>query len=89
MTTTYERHEYSAIFPDMQPAEYTALRESIKASGQVHPIIVFQGQVLDGWQRYRVCQELGIEPAVKEFEGDESAPGTLHAGPDGDDGGRA
>ena len=66
-----ERHYLSAIFPDMQPAEYTALCNSIREHGQVHPIIVFQGQVLDGWQRYRVCQELGIDPRIEPFHGDE------------------
>ena len=67
-----ERHYLSAIFPDMQPAEYTALCNSIREHGQVHPIIVFQGQVLDGWQRYRALSELGIDPRIEPFFGDET-----------------
>ncbi len=66
-----ERHHLSALFPNMQPAEYAALRDDIKAYGQLHPIIVFEGAVLDGWQRYRALCELGIDPRIEPFPGDE------------------
>jgi ParB-like chromosome segregation protein Spo0J len=68
--TTYERHELN-IMPDLTGSEWLAFLASIKASGQVHPITIYQGKVLDGWQRYRACVRFGIEPVVKAFEGDD------------------
>lgn len=70
MTTSYERHEF-AIMPDMRGPEWRAFLASVKQHGQVHPITLYQGKVLDGWQRYRACVELGIEPKVEMFEGDD------------------
>ncbi|MCL4413904.1 MAG: ParB N-terminal domain-containing protein [Actinobacteria bacterium] len=70
--TTYIKHELN-IMPDISGPEWTAFVASVKASGQVHPIMLYQGKILDGWQRYRACAELGIEPKVAVFEGDDEA----------------
>lgn len=66
-----ERHPLSAAFPDMDDEEFQDLLSSIKAHGQREPITVFEGQVLDGWHRYRACKELDISPMTTEFEGDD------------------
>ena len=70
--TSYERHELN-LMPDMTAAEYAGLMASIKASGQIHPIMLYQGKILDGWQRYRACVELGLEVTAEAFEGDDEA----------------
>lgn len=56
----------------MTAAEYAALRDDIEAHGQREPIWVFDGQIIDGRHRAQACEELGIEPAVREYDGDES-----------------
>jgi hypothetical protein len=53
----------------MPAAEFTALVEDIRTHGLRVPIVLYGGQVLDGWHRYRACRELGLEPATGEFAG--------------------
>jgi len=65
----YERHPLSAAFPDMDPEEYKNLLTSIRANGQREPITLFEGKILDGWHRYRACQELDIGLLTTEFDG--------------------
>lgn len=65
-------HLVADIFPRMTATEYAALRDDIKAHGQREPIWVFDGQIIDGRHRAQACEELGIEPAVREYDGDES-----------------
>jgi hypothetical protein len=66
---SYTQHPIAAAFPPMPDVEFTALVEDIKAHGQRVPITLYEGQVLDGWHRYRACCALGIEPATIEFTG--------------------
>jgi len=65
-------HPVADIFPRMTASEYAALRDDIKANGQREPIWVFDGQIIDGRHRAQACEEIGIEPAVREYDGDES-----------------
>jgi hypothetical protein len=56
--------EYEALVPRPSREAYLALRESIRKDGQLVPIIVNENfVVLDGHQRLRACNELGITPA--------------------------
>lgn len=63
-----EHHPLSELLPAMAPADYEALKADIAAHGQVEPIELLDGQILDGRHRYRVCRELGIEPKVRRFD---------------------
>ena len=63
------QHPISAAFPAMVAGDFTALMNDIKTNGQRLPIVVSDDQVLDGWHRYRACQQLGIEPKLEEFTG--------------------
>jgi len=53
-------------------AEYEALKADIKAHGVRLPVWTWQGKVIDGRNRYRVCRELGIDPPVQEWDGNGS-----------------
>src|SRR5215213_9656463 len=62
--------EYSKLVNPLSNAEYEALKSSISNKGLHLPIIINQDNViLDGHNRLKICQELGIEPKfeVKEF----------------------
>jgi len=66
-----DRHPLSAAFPDMDHEEFEELLSSIKAHGQREPITLYQDKILDGWHRYRACQQLGVSPITTEFKGDD------------------
>ena len=65
MTTTYQRHPLGAMLPDLGKQEFRELVEDLRQHGQQRPADVLDGMILDGWQRYRACQELGIELTVE------------------------
>jgi hypothetical protein len=61
----------------MTSTELDALTADVEARGQRHAIIVYEGQVLDGWHRYQACQRLGLEPLTQPFTGDDTAARAL------------
>lgn len=66
-TMKYEIHQAAKRFPLMTDEEFQGLRQDIEDHGQREPIVVCKGKVLDGRNRLRACQELKIEPAVREW----------------------
>lgn len=66
---TYELHPLCSLFPRVTGAEFDALVADIKANGQREPIVLHDGMVLDGGNRYRACIEAGIEPRFVNFDG--------------------
>jgi ParB-like chromosome segregation protein Spo0J len=61
------------ILPD---DKYSQLKESIRLSGQLMPIIIDQyANIVDGHNRYKILQELGREPVLelREFKDEPSA----------------
>lgn len=55
-----KQHPLSAAFPAMPEDEFRALVEDVKANGLREPVTVFEHKVLDGWHRWRACQEAGV-----------------------------
>jgi ParB/RepB/Spo0J family partition protein len=67
-------HPACSLLPELSADEFAALVEDIREHGQRHPIIVDEaGVILDGRNRWRACQQLGIDPQVCEFKGDDAA----------------
>ena len=66
----YKKHRLN-IYPEMQPDEFERLRTDIFTNGYdpKNPVWIFEGEIIDGWNRYRVCQALGITPVFRTFEG--------------------
>ena len=73
-TQLMKKHAFN-IFPEASEEDFNRLLEDIRNNGfdQSQPVIVYDGAILDGWNRYRACQALGISPAIKTFDGDQSA----------------
>jgi len=65
-----EFHEIANIFPMMTPAEYDQLKADILANGLLEPIILYDGFILDGRNRYMACKDLGIEPDFDTVDSD-------------------
>ncbi len=64
-----ELHPLCTLFPRMSGAEFEALKTDIVANRQRQPIIISDGMILDGGNRYRACIDAGIEPETQEFDG--------------------
>jgi hypothetical protein len=68
-STCYERHELSAIWPDMNGEDLQELTDSIESEGQRMAIQVYEGKILDGWHRYLACKRLNFPIMVEDFSG--------------------
>lgn len=70
-----KKHHFN-IFPDMSAEEFQRLKADIQKNGFDHnyPIMQYDNAILDGWNRYRACEELKITPFIDHFAGtDEEA----------------
>jgi len=62
-------HPLADLFPLMGGQELAHLIKSIHENGQRDPIIVYEGMILDGRNRYQACTAAGVEPAFAPFPG--------------------
>ena len=74
MSTSYPLHPAAELFPVMDEAAFAALVADIAAHGQREPILVLDGQVIDGRHRLRACEQLGLEPLVRQVSADDGDP---------------
>ena len=61
----------ATAFPPLPPADYARLRDSIEARGLRTPIVVWRGEIIDGFHRLRACIETGVEPKYRFLEDNE------------------
>lgn len=61
-------HPAAELFPMMSGGEFAALKEDIRQNGQRERALLFGGKVLDGRNRIKACEELGIKPDIAEIE---------------------
>ena len=63
--------EFKNLLPPLADDERSELENDIKKHGVLSPIITWNGFIIDGHNRYEICQRNGIEiPATKELEFD-------------------
>ena len=60
-------HPLADIFPLIEGEEFDQLVASIKANGPREPIVIYEDMILDGRNRARACEVLGIEPHYHPF----------------------
>jgi len=65
----YEFHPYASIVPMLGQVELNALAADIQGHGLRHPIVLLDGKILDGRNRYRACRLVGVEPEFQDFNG--------------------
>jgi hypothetical protein len=61
-------HPAANIFPMMADDEFRSLRANIKRNGLLKAIVLYQGMILDGRNRYRACGEEGVEYRAVEYK---------------------
>ena len=72
MRMNLRQHPLSAIFPALPDDELKALAADIKAHGLRSQIVLYKGEVLDGWHRYRACEMVGVKPRTIDYNGSET-----------------
>ncbi len=65
-----KKHVYN-ILPEMSEDEFQRLKDDIQVNNYdlKYPIYLYNGDILDGWNRQRACDELNINPPYIDFEG--------------------
>lgn len=68
-----KNHKYADLFPMMEGEALAAHVADIKEHGQREPIVIFDGQILDGRNRWKACMEVGVEPKTRVHRGSEES----------------
>src|SRR5262245_65444560 len=67
-----EFHPLADIFPLPDGQDFAELVADIKSPhGLREPIVMFEGKILDGRNRYRACEAAGVEPTFTVYSGDD------------------
>jgi len=69
---SYDRHPAAELFPMMHEDELEKLAADIGANGLREPVVLYEGQILDGRNRLRACELAGVEPRFVEWDGEGS-----------------
>ena len=65
----FSPHPLAECFPLLPLVELQTLALDIAKNGLIHPIVVFEGKILEGRNRYRACQMVGIVPSCEDYTG--------------------
>lgn len=65
-----EFHEIANVFPMLDDDELEQLADDIVVNGQIRPIMLFEGKILDGRNRFLACQKAKVKPGYTTFVGD-------------------
>lgn len=66
--TELEIHPAAHLLPMQTKEDYERMREDIRHIGQTDPVELLNGKILDGRNRSKACQELGIPVKVVDVE---------------------
>jgi ParB family chromosome partitioning protein len=64
-------HQYANLFPMLSGDALEGLKADIEQHGVRDPVVLLNGEILDGRNRYTCAQELGIEFPTVEYQGDD------------------
>jgi DNA modification methylase len=67
--TELEFHPLANIFPLMEGEAFASLVADIRDQGLEEPVVLLDGKILDGRNRYRACREAGVEYRCETYTG--------------------
>ena len=67
----YEYHPLANIFPLIDGPAYQELMGDVMRHGVREPVWLYEGQILDGRNRYRAAMAMGVECPTREYEGED------------------
>lgn len=63
-----KEHRLSKRFPPMTADEFLELKAKIATGyNKAYPIVLYEGEIIDGRHRNQACVELGVEPVTVDF----------------------
>ena len=66
---TLKFHPACLLFPKLPDDELNVLAEDIRLNGLRNPIVLYQGMILDGRNRYLACKIAGVKPRFVQWSG--------------------
>ena len=64
-------HPLATLIPPMSSDELEKLTQDIRHNGLLEPVVLFEGQILDGRHRWQACLSAGVDPRFEEFVGND------------------
>ena len=64
---SFEHHPASSLFPMLPESGLQELAEDIHRNGLLEPIMLCEGKILDGRNRFEACRFAGVEPRFVEW----------------------
>lgn len=65
-----EQHQVAKLFPAPDAAALNALRKRIFHAGKLkHPVVLFEGKVIEHWPEYCACLEFDLPYTATEYKG--------------------
>jgi hypothetical protein len=64
-------HPIADVWPMMEEDKLRELADDIRKNGQLVPVWLYEGKILDGRNRYAACKIAGVGPKTKDYTGDE------------------
>lgn len=64
-----KHHPIADVWPMMDEAKLAELADDIRKNGQLVPVWLYEGKILDGRNRWAACKIAGVDPKTKEYTG--------------------
>lgn len=69
---TYAFHEYADLFPMLDDDALAELTADVRSNGLLEAIVLYEGKILDGRNRYLACREAKVEPRFEQYRGNDA-----------------
>jgi len=63
-----EIHPIAELLPELDEDQLGALADDIEVNGQLEPVVLWDGKVIDGRNRVRACERVGVEIKTRDME---------------------